>query len=194
MFLFNFPVRFFSSIKCLFFVFFIVLSGCATVSDNKVGSSERFTFKDTPEGARLSIPDRVLFAKGEYTLQDESIKLIDSIKPILDNAEGDIIVEGHTDKTGSKAGNDVLSKRRAEEVKKIIIKRYEIAPSRVKAKGYGSSRPDITNAETAAELAKNRRAVLLFPGETVDDLEYEGFFASLAKSFSQAGDWMSNLI
>ena len=123
MFLFNFPIKdYLGTQRLSLLCFLIILTGCTTLSEERIDSSERFTFKDSPEGARLSIPDRVLFAKNEYTLHDESIELIDSIKPILDNAGGDIVVEGHTDKTGSKEGNDVLSTRRAEEVRNIVIR------------------------------------------------------------------------
>lgn len=172
----------------LLFCLLTVISGCAILNGG-VESSERLTFKDTPEGARLTVPARVFFDKGSSKLYGESIKLIDGLKPILDKVSGDIIVEGHTDTTGSKAYNKKLSKNRANAVKKIIIERHKISPSRMAAKGYGSSRPEVPNAKSIDDLAKNRRAVFLFPDETVKSLDGNKFLQNFKQIFDKASKW-----
>jgi len=52
-----------------------------------------------------------------------------------------LIVEGHTDSVGSATYNLDLSRRRAGNVKLYLVKKYKIRPSKIKAKGYGESRP-----------------------------------------------------
>jgi len=66
------------------------------------------------------------------------------------------VIEGHTDNVGGKAYNDRLSQRRAESVRKYLIEKFGIAPARLTAKGYGSSKPVADNA-TAEGRQKNRR-------------------------------------
>lgn len=67
-------------------------------------------------------------------------------------------IEGHTDNIGSKAYNDKLSMRRANSVKAYLITKGGIASSRLRASGYGFSRPIATNA-TDAGRAQNRRVI-----------------------------------
>lgn len=65
-------------------------------------------------------------------------------------------ISGHTDSTASNQYNQKLSERRAESVKKYIIKNFGIAPERIRSKGYGEDKPIATN-KTKAGRALNRR-------------------------------------
>jgi OmpA-OmpF porin, OOP family len=67
-----------------------------------------------------------------------------------------ITVQGHTDSVGKKAYNQKLSQRRAEAVKKYIVDKFGIDTKRIKAVGYGETRPIDTN-KTAEGRYKNRR-------------------------------------
>ena len=66
-----------------------------------------------------------------------------------------IIIEGHTDSTGSERYNLDLSERRAESVKKLLVER-SVGETRLTTIGYGESRPVATN-DTAAGRLMNRR-------------------------------------
>src|SRR5439155_21367 len=57
---------------------------------------------------------------------------------------------------GSDAYNKKLSERRAEAVKRYLV-RQGVDPSRVRTEGYGKSRP-VADNNTAEGRAKNRRA------------------------------------
>jgi outer membrane protein OmpA-like peptidoglycan-associated protein len=50
-----------------------------------------------------------------------------------------IIVSGHTDAQGSAEYNQLLSERRAQAVRQILISEHGIDPKRLAAKGYGKS-------------------------------------------------------
>lgn len=78
----------------------------------------------------------------------------------------EVLVEGHTDSTGSDAYNVELSRRRAEAVRDALIE-GRIAPSRILAEGYGSAYP-VADNDTEQGRAKNRRVeiVILEPGQS----------------------------
>jgi OmpA-OmpF porin, OOP family len=84
---------------------------------------------------------------------DELKKLGDFLAE-FPNATGTI--EGHTDNVGDKASNLKLSQRRADSVRNYIIKNFGIAQERIKAKGYGLTKPIASN-KTKEGKAKNRR-------------------------------------
>jgi outer membrane protein OmpA-like peptidoglycan-associated protein len=65
-----------------------------------------------------------------------------------------VIVEGHTDSTGSDAYNLQLSKRRALAVKMYLVSVHGIDESRLRAEGYGKYRP---LSEENPYAAENRR-------------------------------------
>jgi len=73
----------------------------------------------------------------------------------------DAIIEGHTDSIGSDKYNMDLSQRRAESVKKYMIDKFGISPSRLTAKGYGESKP-IADNNTDEGRQRNRRVIAVF--------------------------------
>jgi OOP family OmpA-OmpF porin len=75
-----------------------------------------------------------------------------------------ILIEGHTDSSGSASYNSDLSQRRANAVEALLINQG-VDPTRIVARGYGESYPVATN-DTAAGRQQNRRVeiVILKPG------------------------------
>lgn len=69
-------------------------------------------------------------------------------------------IVGHTDSVGSEEYNMNLSKRRAESVKDLLIKKYKIAPERLEAVGKGEGSPVAENG-TRQGRAQNRRVELV---------------------------------
>lgn len=70
------------------------------------------------------------------------------------NATG--VIEGHTDNVGPKALNMKLSQLRADKIRNSLIKEFGIAPERIKAVGYGPTKPVASNKDKAGK-AQNRR-------------------------------------
>ena len=95
-----------------------------------------------------------------------SANLTQASFPILDEAAATLLkhpslkleVGGHTDNTGSAAGNDRLSQKRAETVMNYLVSKG-IKAETLSAKGYGSSKPIADNGTTEGK-AKNRRVEL----------------------------------
>ena len=71
-------------------------------------------------------------------------------------------VEGHTDSSGSITYNQNLSQARSEEVLNKLISICDSISGRLKAIGYGESRP-IADNKTSEGRSKNRRVELVIP-------------------------------
>ncbi len=82
------------------------------------------------------------------------------------NPDLKIVVEGHTDNVGGKKYNLDLSQKRAEAIRKIMVTKFNIEPSRLMAKGFGESKPIASNS-TKEGRQKNRRV------EAAVDYTYE---------------------
>jgi len=82
---------------------------------------------------------------------------VDAVGEFLQNyPTATITVEGHTDNVGKNAYNQKLSERRAQAVEKYIVDKFGIDAKRIKAIGYGESKPVDSN-ETAEGRYHNRR-------------------------------------
>jgi len=66
------------------------------------------------------------------------------------------VIEGHTDDVGSDDDNLALSQRRAESVVSYLVSTYRIAPARLRAVGYGETRP-LADNDTEEGKRQNRR-------------------------------------
>jgi hypothetical protein len=87
------------------------------------------------------------------------------------------VIEGHTDNHGPAARNLAMSEQRARAVRERLIHRFGIAPERLRARGFGGSRPLDSN-KTPEGRRHNRRVVAVIsappdaskarPGDPVD--------------------------
>ncbi len=94
-------------------------------------------------------------------IQSGSERVIGEIAQVLrEYPSWRMLVEGHTDSDGGAAYNLGLSQRRAESVVADLTHRYHIAAARLRAIGYGETRPVASNA-TASGKALNRRVELV---------------------------------
>lgn len=70
----------------------------------------------------------------------------------------DLVLEGHTDSVGAESYNQDLSERRAAAVKAKLSEDYGIPAERIRAVGYGETRPIASN-DTDEGRQRNRRVV-----------------------------------
>ena len=106
---------------------------------------------------QIVVFDPVLFAVGSPFLADSSIPILEEIATILiNNSEGNLEVQGHTDTDGSEEINLSLSQSRADTVRDFLISEG-VEPERVIAVGFGETRLKVDPEETAEDRAKNRR-------------------------------------
>ena len=101
--------------------------------------------------------DPVLFAVGSPFIAESSKPVLERVAEILlDNPEGNLEVEGHSDTDGPEDINLDLSKSRAEAVMEFLISKG-VDPNRISATGYGETRLKIDPEITAQDRADNRR-------------------------------------
>ncbi len=78
-----------------------------------------------------------------------------------------IAVEGYTDSTGSRAYNEMLSRKRADAVVQYLVAKHDIPIYRIHTIGLGEERP-VDEARNRAARAKNRRVeVKVFSADQV---------------------------
>ncbi|MFQ5719112.1 MAG: OmpA family protein [Acidobacteriota bacterium] len=102
----------------------------------------------------------VLFAVDSASLNPSSRATLDDVAGVFaEFPKTAVIVQGHTDSTGSEEHNQALSERRAQSVANFLVGR-SIEPKRIAAVGYGESQPVATN-DTATGRHLNRRVDIL---------------------------------
>jgi outer membrane protein OmpA-like peptidoglycan-associated protein len=98
-----------------------------------------------PKPERASFGDSVNFDFGSDRLAGESLRALDKIVLAMKaNPDWQLAIEGHTDSHGPPEYNQELSERRAEAVK-VHLESAGIAPHRLRALGFGATRPVVPN-------------------------------------------------
>lgn len=102
----------------------------------------------------------VLFDVNSAALESQSRSALDQASQVfMEFPKTAIVIQGHTDSTGSEVHNEALSQRRAAAVASYLVGRA-VDPARLTSVGYGESQPVADNT-TAAGRTKNRRVDLL---------------------------------
>ncbi|HET8837543.1 MAG TPA: OmpA family protein [Flavobacteriaceae bacterium] len=101
----------------------------------------------------------VYFATESYRLNEKSENTLNQLAKIFkEYPKSLILVEGHTDNTGSEEYNMTLSKNRAQAVTDFLVNQG-IASGRFTTKWYGEAQPKYDNS-TAEGRSNNRRVEL----------------------------------
>jgi chemotaxis protein MotB len=115
-------------------------------------------------GIVIRIMDRAFFDNGRAELKDSAKNALMKIAPIIKASDNQIRIEGHTDNvpisTNEFKSNWELSVRRATEVVRHLIEKYEFPPERISASGYAEYRPVAPN-DTEQDRALNRRIEII---------------------------------
>jgi outer membrane protein OmpA-like peptidoglycan-associated protein len=99
----------------------------------------------------------IQFPVGKSVIMPENYPLLSKIQQSIRTfGEPDVIIEGHTDSTGSAEVNELLSQERAESVRQYLLANKTLSNDQIVAVGYGSSKPLASN-ETEEGRAVNRR-------------------------------------
>jgi len=101
----------------------------------------------------------VYFDTEKYNINSKSQATLNKLADIFEEyPDSNILVEGHTDNTGSETYNLTLSKNRAQAVTNYLTSQG-LSSGRFNTKWYGESQPKYDNS-TAEGRAKNRRVEL----------------------------------
>ena len=111
---------------------------------------------------KVTINLNVLF---DFDKSDIKPKFHDEIKRVADYMNAypweKATLEGHTDSKGTDAYNEKLSQRRVDAVMKYLVEKFGISADRLKAVGYGESKPIATNdTDEGRQLNRRVQAVM----------------------------------
>ena len=111
-----------------------------------------------PKIDKITVTERIQFETDSDILTEPSKVVLTNqvVKVLKDNPHITLVeIGGHTDSTGGKDDNLLLSQRRAESVKAYLVSQG-IAANRLRAMGYGTKVPVAPN-DTEAGRTQNRR-------------------------------------
>lgn len=136
----------------------------AALQQEAAARTQAFNNLPKPPGLLMSTvltDDKVRFRSGRAELSDEGGRQLDQLVAKLkaDNQPVFIEIQGHTDSTGSDAGNQQLGLKRAEAVR-LHLARAGLPLARMATISYGESAPLADNA-TREGRSTNRRVQLI---------------------------------
>lgn len=131
-------------------------------------SRQEVALQTLPDGLVISLREIGFFDSGSADIRANSQSAFGRIADLLVEGEYRIRIEGHTDNvpihTPKFADNWALSVNRATELVRLLIVRYNFAPSRVSAAGYAEYHPIASN-DSAEGRALNRRVDVVVLGK-----------------------------
>ena len=99
----------------------------------------------------------VEFDTGKAVVKPVYYKEIENVADVMKKYSGlNIVVEGHTDNVGGEKYNLKLSQKRAEAIKTVMVKNFNIESDRITPKGFGYSK-SIGDNSTKEGRQSNRR-------------------------------------
>jgi len=134
-------------------------------SDQLMKEMSDLKAKQTERGIVLTMGE-VLFATGKSDLSAGAMQSVTKLAEFLQKQPNrNLLIEGHTDITGSDELNMTLSQKRADAVKEALTKKG-VSPDRITTKGYGKKFPVASN-DTPAGRSQNRRVEVVILNEGV---------------------------
>jgi OmpA-OmpF porin, OOP family len=146
----------------LIILLFAALTGCVTSSPKPANDPSAILDGGirTERGIYVSYKNEVLFRLDSARVLPSGRESIEKVAIYLKaNPQNPVLIEGHTDDLGAEDYNAVLSKRRADAVRQVLIE-YGIEAERISTMGYGESR-SVADNDTPEGRAKNRRVEII---------------------------------
>jgi outer membrane protein OmpA-like peptidoglycan-associated protein len=121
------------------------------------------------EGIKITFDSGILFATNSSDLQTPARENISKLAVILNKyPDTNILVEGHTDSTGSAEYNQQLSENRAESVANFA-KGQGVSGGRFTTVGYGKTQPVMSNSTAEGRQANRRVEIAIFANDDLKD-------------------------
>ena len=128
------------------------------------------------DSVRVRVRENDSFQSGSARLQRAFHPILDKIAAVLDEAEGRIVVAGHTDNvpisTNVFPSNWVLSAARAANVVHYMAEVRKTDPGRMEIRAYADTRP-IADNDSSDNRARNRRVEIIVNYEQYPTEAYE---------------------
>ncbi|MBK0404845.1 OmpA family protein [Adhaeribacter sp. BT258] len=126
------------------------------------------------EGIKITFDSGILFAHNSSqlsaTAQSNIAELAQTLKKYGDT---NVLIQGHTDATGTAGYNQSLSVRRASSVRAYTTQQG-ISASRITTEGYGESMPVASNNTEAGKQANRRVEIAIYANEKLKKAAEKG--------------------
>ena len=134
-----------------------------TEIQNYFGADEAEVYK---KGNQLIVRLKGMqFPVGKAIIMPENYLLLSKVQRAIKSFEDpSVVIEGHTDSTGTREVNKDLSQQRADAVKDYLIANKTLPADKVVSQGYGFDKPVASNATAEGRAANRRIDVIVTPG------------------------------
>jgi outer membrane protein OmpA-like peptidoglycan-associated protein len=117
------------------------------------------------EGIKITFDSGILFDVNKANLRPNAQANLTQMAGVLNKyPDTNILIEGHTDSSGSEEYNQTLSERRAGSVAAYLAEQA-VASGRMTTVGYGESQPIADNSTEAGKQANRRVEVAIIANE-----------------------------
>ncbi|MEN8007370.1 MAG: OmpA family protein [Candidatus Krumholzibacteriota bacterium] len=130
---------------------------------------EGATVERIGEGIKITFDSGILFETASAAVQADGRQNLINLAEVLNKYEDtDILIEGHTDATGSEDYNMTLSRNRAQSVATILEGAHVLVP-RFTIMGYGEAQPIGDNATDGGRRANRRVEIAIMANDKLKD-------------------------
>ncbi|HYC85242.1 MAG TPA: OmpA family protein [Chryseosolibacter sp.] len=140
------------------------------------------------EGIKITFRDGIQFALNSAELSEASKNNLNDLAETLQKYEDtNILIEGHTDVTGTRAHNMKLSDQRAEAVSGYL-ESLGVAGKRITTEGYGPDQPVADNTSDYGRQQNRRVEVAIFANEKLKKKAEKGELGEVSASEDSSDD------
>lgn len=139
------------------------------------------------EGIKITFREGIQFAVNSDVLSESSkTNLTELAKTLKKYDDTNILIEGHTDITGSREHNMGLSERRAESVANYL-ETLGVASKRITEEGYGPDQPVGDNNTDYGRQQNRRVEVAIFANEKLKKKAEKGQLGEVSAAENKTG-------
>ncbi len=126
------------------------------------------------EGIKITFQSGILFDINSFDLRNEAQSNLAELAKVLNKyPDTEIMVQGHTDSTGTESHNQKLSENRAGSVSSHIKSRG-VKSGRITVSGFGESNPVADNGTAAGRQANRRVEVAIWANDKLKKAAKDG--------------------
>jgi outer membrane protein OmpA-like peptidoglycan-associated protein len=135
---------------------------------------ENATVERIGEGIKVTMNSAILFDINSFALKAEARENLTSMATVLNKyPDTKLLIEGHTDNTGTAAYNQKLSEQRARSVADFL-KSKKVDSNRLSESGHGFNIPVADNSTEAGRRLNRRVEIAIMADETLKEKAEKG--------------------